>query len=77
MAGQPSTVYSRALHRAADLLVGFGEQDGQLFYSMEMVDGESLEATLEKGKRFAWRQVIQIGIQTSKALKHAGSSKFS
>ena len=30
-------------------LFGFGEQDGQLFYAMELVDGSSLEEELQPG----------------------------
>ena len=30
-------------------LLGFGEQDGQLFYAMEMVDGQSLQQELHGG----------------------------
>ena len=33
-------------------LFGFGEQDGVLFYAMELVDGKSLEEQLRDGRRF-------------------------
>jgi serine/threonine-protein kinase len=52
-------------------LYGFGEQDGHLFYSMELVEGHSLHDELESGRRFAWREVIRIGIDICAALKHA------
>lgn len=52
-------------------LFGFGEQEGNLFYAMELVDGSSLEEELRGGRRFTWREVTQIGIQTSRALRHA------
>jgi serine/threonine-protein kinase len=52
-------------------LLGFGEQDGILFYAMEMVDGTSLEDELQNHRRFHWWEVSQIGIQVSRALKHA------
>src|ERR1041384_1942584 len=35
-------------------LYGYGEQDGVLFYSMELVDGTSLEDELKAGRRFNW-----------------------
>jgi len=52
-------------------LYGYGEQDGVLFYSMEVVDGISLEDELKAGRRFNWREVTNIAIQLSLALKHA------
>jgi serine/threonine-protein kinase len=52
-------------------LTGYGEQDGQLFFVMELVDGLSLEAALQAGQRFTWEQVIGIAVQVCGALKHA------
>ncbi len=52
-------------------LYGYGEQDGILFYSMELVEGISLEDELKAGRRFSWREVTSIAIQLSLALKHA------
>jgi len=52
-------------------LFGFGEQEGHLFYAMELVEGSSLENELSRGRRFDWREVTQIGIETCQALRHA------
>ncbi|MEN1680891.1 MAG: protein kinase [Planctomycetota bacterium] len=52
-------------------LFGYGEQDGVLFYAMELVDGSSLEEELRAGRRFNWREVSQIAVQVCRALKHA------
>jgi serine/threonine-protein kinase len=52
-------------------LYGYGEQDGVLFYSMELVDGTSLEDEIKAGRRFQWREVTDIAIQLCFALKHA------
>jgi serine/threonine-protein kinase len=58
-------------HEGIVRLYGYGEQDGVLFYSMEIVDGISLEDELKAGRRFNWREVTSIAIQLSLALKHA------
>ncbi|MBX7072474.1 MAG: protein kinase [Pirellulales bacterium] len=52
-------------------LYGFGEEDGLLFYGMELVDGASLEDELQAGRRFNWREVLQISIKLCRALRHA------
>src|SRR6185437_7230173 len=52
-------------------LFGFGEQDGHLFYSMELVDGHSLEEELQAGRTFDWRETTDLAIQVCRALKHA------
>ncbi len=52
-------------------IIGFGEQDDQLYYSMEYVAGSSLEEQLARGRVFTWREVAQIGIEVSRALRHA------
>jgi serine/threonine-protein kinase len=52
-------------------LFGFGEQDEQLYYAMELVDGSSLEEELRRGRRFDWREVARIGIEICRALRHA------
>ena len=52
-------------------LYGYGEEDGYLFYAMELVDGTSLEEELRAGRRFDWREVTQLSIKLCKALKHA------
>ncbi len=52
-------------------LFGFGEEDGHLFYAMELVDGNSLEEELRQGRHFDWRETARIGIETCRALRHA------
>ncbi len=52
-------------------LYGYGEHENQLFYAMELVEGRSLEEELHAKRDFSWAEVLQIGIQISKALKHA------
>ena len=52
-------------------LFGFGQQDGDLFYGMELVHGDSLEEELRRGRRFSWREVTRIAIEICQALRHA------
>jgi serine/threonine-protein kinase len=52
-------------------LAGYGEDDGHLFYVMELVQGRSLHDELAAGRRFTWREVTRIGIAVAQALKHA------
>ena len=52
-------------------LFGFGQQGDHLFYAMELVAGSSLETELGRGRVFAWREVLRIGIQLAQALRHA------
>ncbi len=52
-------------------LFGDGEQDGLLFYAMELVEGQTLQEELQDGHRFEWPEVLRIGIEICQALKHA------
>ncbi len=52
-------------------LIGFGEERGLLFYSMEYVDGENLQQQLRREKRMPWERVVDIAIEICAALKHA------
>lgn len=58
-------------HAGIVRLLGYGEEDGALFYAMELVNGPSLEDELRNGRRFDWRETTQIAIQVCHALKHA------
>ena len=52
-------------------LYGFGEENGQLFYAMEYVDGPSLHQELKRRHQFQWNEVAKIGLGLCAALKHA------
>ncbi|MBT4012753.1 MAG: serine/threonine protein kinase [Planctomycetaceae bacterium] len=58
-------------HEGIVEIFGFGEQDGTLFYSMELVDGPSLFETLKSDGPVAWRDVVRMTIEICHALKHA------
>ncbi|AMV32821.1 Serine/threonine-protein kinase PrkC [Pirellula sp. SH-Sr6A] len=52
-------------------LIGFGEEKGLLFYSMEYVEGENLQQLLRREKSLPWERVIDMAIEVCSALKHA------
>lgn len=52
-------------------LFGDGEQNGLLFYSMELVDGKTLQEEMQAKYIFEWPEVLRIGIEICQALKHA------
>ena len=52
-------------------LIGFGEEHGQLFYSMELVEGDSLQSLIKSEKKLNWRTCIDFTIDICAALKHA------
>ncbi|QDT68043.1 Serine/threonine-protein kinase PknB [Planctomycetes bacterium MalM25] len=58
-------------HAGIVRLYGHGEEEGSLFYAMELVEGSSLDEELKNGRRFDWRETCQITLQVCRALKHA------
>lgn len=52
-------------------LLSYGQEDGMLFFSMELVNGNSLFDMQKRGHRFDWRQVISIAQDCALGLRHA------
>jgi hypothetical protein len=52
-------------------LLAFGEQDDQPYFAMELVKGQSLEQLLRGGRRFTWRETLEIAAEIARALKVA------
>lgn len=48
-----------------------GLHNGQLYYTMELVEGGSLKDILKTYQRLTWQDVIEIGWQVCSALQHA------
>ena len=52
-------------------IIGYGQEDGILFYAMELVKGRTLFQILKESGTISWREVIRITIDVCHALKHA------
>lgn len=52
-------------------LLSYGQEDGMLFFAMELVEGNSLFNMQKKGHRFDWREILKIGRDVSLGLRHA------
>ncbi len=52
-------------------LISFGQDDGNLFFSMELIDGNSLFQMQKKGHRFNWREILRIAKDVCQGLRHA------
>lgn len=47
-----------------------GYENGQYFYAMEYVEGQSLEEVLEEQGRLPWQEVLDVALKICPALKH-------
>ncbi|MDA7493141.1 protein kinase [bacterium] len=45
-------------HSGIVRIYGFGEEEGHLFYSMELVRGDSLQKVIKREKRLEWQTTI-------------------
>ncbi|MEM9368033.1 MAG: serine/threonine-protein kinase [Planctomycetota bacterium] len=61
----------RLRHPGIVRLIGYGEEHGQLFYSMELVHGQTLQQRIREVKRMGWLPATDITVQICLALKHA------
>ena len=52
-------------------LLSYGQDAGQLFFAMELVNGQSLYQMQKAGHRFDWRQVLSIARDCASGLRHA------
>ena len=52
-------------------LLSYGQADGQLFFAMELVNGQSLYQMQKAGRKFDWRQVLSIARDCANGLRHA------
>ena len=52
-------------------LISYGQYDNNLYFAMELVEGESLFQLQRNGERFHWREVIRIAKNVALGLRHA------
>ncbi|GAA4433851.1 serine/threonine-protein kinase [Bremerella cremea] len=52
-------------------LFGFGEEDGELFYAMELVEGRSLAEVIVKTPIKSWRTVVRYALEIASGLRQA------
>jgi serine/threonine protein kinase len=52
-------------------LLSYGEEEGEIYFAMELVDGSSLYDLQKHGRLFEWREVVDIAMQIAEGLKHA------
>ena len=52
-------------------LISYGQDDGNLYFSMELVEGNSLFQMQKEGHDFNWRQVLSIAKDVCRGLRHA------
>ena len=52
-------------------LLSYGQDGGQLFFAMELVDGQSLFQMQKAGHKFDWRQALNIARDCANGLRHA------
>ena len=52
-------------------LISYGQEEGNLFFAMELVEGKSLFQMQREGYRFDWREILNIARDVGQALRHA------
>ncbi|MGI9448370.1 MAG: serine/threonine-protein kinase [Pirellulales bacterium] len=52
-------------------LIAYGEDEGQPYFAMELVHGQSLERLIRKGRKFTPEEVISLSIEMARSLKVA------
>ena len=52
-------------------LISYGQEDGNLFYAMELIDGKSLFDLQKEVGRIGWQKILEIALDVSRGLRHA------
>ena len=62
---------ARMVHPNVVQIHYIGEQDGMLFFAMELVSGEALDTLPEQGKKLEWKRGIDLMVSVASALRQA------
>ena len=62
---------TRLKHPNIVWVIGCGEEQGHLFYSMELVEGETLQERLRRERKLDWQTTVDLAIDICSALKFA------
>ena len=62
---------ARLRHPNVASVFHYGEQQGECFYAMELVEGETLEAQVQRDGSLSAEKVVEIGLQVARALSAA------
>ncbi len=62
---------ARLRHPNVASVFHYGEQHGECFYAMELVEGETLEAQVQRDGSLSAEKVLEIGLQVARALSAA------
>lgn len=52
-------------------IISFGQEDGNLFFAMELVEGSSLFQKQKTNHKFIWQEVLSVGRDVASGLRHA------
>ena len=52
-------------------ILSFGQEDGNLFFAMELVEGSSLFQKQKTNHKFIWQEVLSVGRDVASGLRHA------
>jgi serine/threonine protein kinase len=52
-------------------LISYGQEEGNLFYAMELIDGQSLFELQKSVGKLAWKKILNISIDVARGLRHA------
>ncbi len=52
-------------------LLSYGQDEGSLFFAMELIHGNTLYEEQKKGHVFHWSEIVDIAIQVCSGLRHA------
>jgi serine/threonine-protein kinase len=62
---------ARLSHHNVVPIYFIGQEEGRMFFAMELIDGDSLADRLTRGETLDWKQAVPLMIGVGRALRHA------